>query len=111
MRHANGDANGDSHIHSDADSDGYSCLTHTDGDCNAHADCDTNVDCDCDCDCDGNCYSDRDRIAAFYTDASASGDAAASPIGFFEITGTREIRTREFPAQSRSTRRGQTTPD
>jgi hypothetical protein len=107
MRHANGDANGDSHIHSDADSDGYSCLTHTDGDCNAHADCDTNVDCDC----DGNCYSDRDRIAAFYTDASASGDAAASPIGFFEITGTREIRTREFPAQSRSTRRGQTTPD
>jgi hypothetical protein len=109
MRHANGDANGDSHIHSDADSDGYSCLTHTDGDCNAHADCDTNVDCDCDC--DGNCYSDRDRIAAFYTDASASGDAAASPIGFFEITGTREIRTREFPAQSRSTRRGQTTPD
>ena len=109
MRHAYGDANGDSHIHSDADSDGYSCLTHTDGDCNAHADCDTNVDCDCDC--DGNCYSDRDRIAAFYTDASASGDAAASPIGFFEITGTREIRTREFPAQSRSTRRGQATPD
>ena len=72
MRHANGNANGDSHIHSDADSDGYSCLTHTDGDRNAYADCDTN----------SNGYSNRDSYltTAGYTDASASRNTAASAL-------------------------------
>jgi hypothetical protein len=72
MRHAYGNANGDSHIHSDSDSDGYSCLTHADGNGNAHADCDTN----------SNGYSNRDSYltTAGYTDASASRNTAASAL-------------------------------
>ena len=74
MRHAYGNANGDSHIHSDCDSDGYCCLTHADGYGNAHADCDANGN--------GNANGDRHRTTAGYTDAATSGNTAASAVSF-----------------------------
>ena len=95
MRHAYGNANGDSncHIHSDSgcngnaytitDSNGHGHI-HSDGDChgNAYANSDSNSNCDSNDDCD--------RTAAAYTDATATADTAASPLAFFGIRGTRE---------------------
>jgi len=88
MRHAFADAyihsdgNGNSHVHSDGDCDG-----------NTYA----NSDCNCDCNSYSNCNDECDPSATTYTDAAASADTAAAPLGFFGITGTREA-TREFPA-------------
>jgi len=93
MRHAYGNANGDSncHIHPDSDCHGNAyantngnCHIHSDGDChgNAYANSDSNSNCDSNDDCD--------RTAAAYTDATATADTAASPLAFFGIRGTRE---------------------
>jgi len=93
MWHANGNANGNCHIHSDGDchgnayaitdSNGHGHI-HSDGDChgNAYANSDSNSNCDSNDDCD--------RTAAAYTDATATADTAASPLAFFGIRGTRE---------------------
>jgi hypothetical protein len=98
MRHAYGDANGYSHIHSDGNSDGNGHI-YSDGDCDRNGDCDgafANTDGNChrnvDSDGDGNCYSngDRDRTATAYTDATASTLTDATGLAFFGITGTRE---------------------
>ena len=89
MWHANGNANGNCHIHSDGDchgnayaitdSNGHGHI-HSDGDChgNAYANSDSNSNDDC------------DRTAAAYTDATATADTAASPLAFFGIRRTRE---------------------
>jgi hypothetical protein len=71
MRHAYGNADGDGNIHANGDSDSNS---------HSHA----NGDCDSDIYCDGygyghsDGYSNCDRIAAVYTDATASADAGAA---------------------------------
>jgi hypothetical protein len=78
--HANGDsdtnlavANGDSdgHIHSDGNG-----RIHSDGDCDSRRIINTNGDCNGDC--YGNSHSNgySDRIAAAYTDATASSNTA-----------------------------------
>ena len=75
MWHANGNADGNCHIHSDGDCD---------GNCHIHA----NSDCDIYCNgyCDGNCYSnsDCDRTAAAFTDATTTADAAGHPSNCFD---------------------------
>jgi hypothetical protein len=79
VRHANGDA----HIHADCDCD-CDCHIHADGNCYAYTD--SNGDSDIYCNGYGNCDSDGygdsncDRIAAAYTDATASSDAAAPTV-------------------------------
>jgi hypothetical protein len=98
MRHAYGNAYGESnsHIHANCDAHGNgavangdsycdgNCHIHSDGDCDgdghvhANGDGDSDVYANCDCDCDSN--GDCDRIAAAYTDATASPDTAASPL-------------------------------
>jgi hypothetical protein len=70
-----------SHADRDAYSDG--AFANTDSNGNAYAIADSNGHCD--------------RTAAAFTDAAASADTGAAPLGFFGITGTREA-TREFPA-------------
>ena len=101
-RIANTHGDGHSHIHTDGNSDSDShAYTKPDGNSN----CDGHAYAKSDCDCyayaksDSNCYinGDCDRTAAGFTDATASADTAASPLGFLKITGTRET-TREFPA-------------
>ena len=65
MWHANGDSDGNCHIHSDGDCD---------GNCHIHA----NSDSDIYCNGYGNGYSNSDRTAAAFTDATATADAAAA---------------------------------
>jgi len=101
VRHANGDA----HIHADCDCD-CDCHIHADGNCYAYTD--SNGDSDIYCNGYGNCDSDGygdsncDHIAAAFTDATASSDAAAPtvrPAGCFISLGTRE-RTSRVPAMA-----------
>ena len=75
MRHAYGNA----HIHSDGDCDG-NCHIHSDSDCDGNCDIHANGDSDSDIYCNGYGDSDSncDRIAAAYTDATATADAAAA---------------------------------
>jgi hypothetical protein len=65
MRHAYGNANGNCHIHSDSDCDG-NCHIHSDGDrdiyCNSYS--------------YSYSYSNCDRTASAYTDATPSADTA-----------------------------------
>jgi hypothetical protein len=71
MRHAYGDANGDSHIHANGNCDGNSnCYIHANGD--RHSD----IYCNSNSNCDSNGYSNCDRIAAAFTDAATSADTA-----------------------------------
>ena len=89
MRHAYGNANGDAHIHSDSDSDG-NCHIHANGDSNSYAYTDSYTYGDsnsyayANSDCDSNCYghgdSNCDRIAAAFTDATATADTAAPTV-------------------------------
>jgi len=65
MRHAYGNANGDSHIHTDGD-----------GNCDIHSDCDGNCYSNSDGDSHGYGDSNCDRTAAAFTDATASTDTA-----------------------------------
>ena len=83
-------ANGDAHIHSDGNSDANGAVANgdSDGNCHIHADSDCDGDChihansDSDIYCNGygngDCNSDRDRTAAAYTDATATADTAAA---------------------------------
>ena len=85
MRHANGDA----HIHSDSDSDGDGHI-HANGDSNsyAYADSYTNGDShsyaytngDSNSDRYGYSHSNGKRIAAAFTDATATADTAAPTV-------------------------------
>lgn len=83
-------ANGDAHIHSDGDCDG-------DGHIHANGDSDANGAV-----ANSDTYSNGDHIAAAFTDATASSDAAAPtvrPAGCFISLGTRE-RTSRVPAMA-----------
>jgi hypothetical protein len=77
MRHTYGNA----HVHSDCDCDGNS-YAYADGDCygnshiHANGDSDSNVHCHSDS--YRHCYSNCNGIAAAYTDAKASADAAGA---------------------------------
>jgi hypothetical protein len=78
MRHAYGNANGDSNcrIHSDGDSNG-NAYTKPDG--NGNCDSNSNGDgafANTDSDSNGDC----DRTAAAYTDATSAADTAASTV-------------------------------
>jgi hypothetical protein len=87
--YADSDCHGNCHIHSDSDRDGNRYI-HSD------SDCDGNVYADCNCNCNSYSYSysysysNCDRIAAVYTDATATTDAAASSLALFRLRGTRE---------------------
>ena len=108
MRHAYGNANGDGHIHSDGDCDGNGHI-HADSNChgNCYAYTDSNADCDSDIYCNGygNCDSDGygdsncDHIAAAFTDATASSDAAAPTVRPADCSLAWELASepREFP--------------
>jgi len=97
--HANGNANGDGHLHSDRDCDSNGHI-HADSNChgNSYAYTDSNADCDSyiygygygDCDSHSNSYSYSDRTAAAFTDATATTDTAASSLALFRLRGTRE---------------------
>ena len=65
MRHAYGNANGDSHIHTDGD-----------GNCDIHSDCDGNCYSNSDGDSHGYGDSNCDRTAAAFTDPATSADTA-----------------------------------
>ena len=84
MRHAYGNA----HIHADGDCDAY---VHAYGDCHSnchiHADSNGDVDSDrhLDSDCHGDCNGNCERIAAAYTDATASAHTAASRLALFRL--------------------------
>ena len=108
-----GNANGDAHIHSDSDSDGNchihsdgdsdsNCHIHSDGDSNSYAYTDSYTYGDSDIYRDGYShsysYGNCDHYAAAYTDAATSADTAASSLALLRIKGTREKKTREFPA-------------
>jgi len=67
MWHAYGNANGDAHIHSDGDCD---------GNCHIHSDGDSDSDIYCYGYGDSYGYSNRNRAAAAYTDATPSADTA-----------------------------------
>ena len=69
MRHANGDA----HLHSDGDCDG-NCHIHSDSDCDGN--CHIHSDGDRDIYSNSNSYSNCDRTASAYTDATPSADTA-----------------------------------
>jgi hypothetical protein len=78
LAYGNADGNSNCHIHSDGDchSNGH---IHADGDC--HGDCDRHLDSDCHGDSNGNC----ERIAAAYTDATASAHTAAAWLALFRL--------------------------
>ena len=92
----------ESKSNANSDTDGYA---HTDSyansDSNRYAYTDSYANCYSDryayANSNAYCYSDCDHTATAFTDASASADPAAAPLGFFGIAGTREA-TREFPA-------------
>jgi hypothetical protein len=82
-----GDCDGNSHAYADSDCD---------GDCHIHAngDSDSNVHSNRNCHSDSNGYRHRysncDRIAAGYTDATTTAYTTASSLIVFGIRGTRE---------------------
>jgi hypothetical protein len=99
--HANCDANGNGAV---ANGDSYcdgNCHIHSDGDCDGdghiHANCDG--DSDVYANCDGDSNGDCDRIAAAYTDATASADTAAPTVRPAGCLLARELASepREFP--------------
>jgi len=69
LTNTDSNANCDAHIHSDTDRD---CNRHV------HSDGDSDSDVYANSDRDGNGDSNCDRIAAVYTDATASADTAAA---------------------------------
>jgi len=112
MWHADRDADGYAHIHSDSDCDGNRHI-HSNSDCDGnghiHADSDRdgNGHINADSDCNSDIYSNRygnsysysygKRIAAAYTDGTASSDTGAATVklcGLFISLGTRERTSR-----------------
>ena len=74
MRLAYGNANCDAHIHPDGNCDRYG---HIHSDCNCHGNGNAYAKPDGNCHGNGDC----DRTATTYTDATASGDTPAAPLG------------------------------
>jgi hypothetical protein len=102
MWHAYGNANGYAHIHSDSDCHGNRYI-HSDCDCDCnghiHADSDTNSDIYSNRyrHGDGYSYSNGKRIAATFTDGTASSDTGTATVklcGLFISLGTRERTSR-----------------
>ena len=77
MWHANGNANGDGHIHSDGDCDSNGHI-HADSNCHIHADCDSDIYCNGYGNCDSYGYLYSDHTAAAFTDATATADTAGA---------------------------------
>ena len=84
MRHAYGNANGDGHIHSDSDCDG-NCHIHANCDCDSNCHIHANGDCNSYGNGYSHGYSDCDRIAEVYADATAAPDTAASSVALFRL--------------------------
>src|SRR3954464_15252458 len=98
--HADSDCDGNRHIHSNSDCDGNGHI-HADSDCDGnghiHADSDSNSDIYSNRYGHGNGYSYGKRIAAAYTDGTASSDPGAATVklcGLFISLGTRERTSR-----------------